>query len=622
MPFLWVLEHPHKDRPFTLSRYTTTAWSPVAWNSMAATPPYPQHQLPPLHDLDALSFNPNVSGVSTGPEVSSQSTAINTPLLGKSPAPPIDMTTSARKGPMPTSYRPPPPEADNSFLRMSMSTAAPSDWAPSSTWSFHSPPLPPMPAGPALSEAPFQKDAGTDGKKRASQDTFGIKSRRWSPIGSASSDSGHGFLPMTSPPIPTPDSKLTPGRPRQRHRALSMSSASESTEHTAPSAGWDPPAVHRATHKRSETDEAITAHLLDQSAHNKVRIVPRAKSTSPPTNGTPFSTGKGQENDQDRESEASEDRQMEAARRAKARMSKLEQVLGEGAETARVSLMKEKEAMEYLLEKRGPLSAPLVPLMAHQQSRFNTADCVTAPVSPTCSPLVDHSLKDTHLRSNSLDSLSSFQPSIAESKRPLLPQPFNPVTRPSQRQSKHKEPAFLDLAVRNDLSADQRAALLKRARKLEQVLGEPLQSQDIQKHVVDASTAGRSYLTKVSTNDFPSPPASALPSWHARDCEPHVRPAESKPGLARSGSKLARRAKAALGLQAVAEVGDYHVYVERETMVQEAKTGGFGAGGFVVDAGSPDSPLFRDDAVDEVTLRTSRHQISKVRHASARRATY
>lgn len=172
----------------------------------------------------------------------------------------------------------------------------------------------------------------------------------------------------------------TSSRPKAR-RPVSMSSASDSTFSGAgqrlaglgistprerirvgrsniSGANFPSPTLRRRTHKSPESEAEITAHLMKASGKDDSRIVPRlgeafqptilhkSKPPSPtkfaPSVGTPL-VGKVRE-----EGSVFGDSSDEGARTrvTGARTSKLDQILGEGAEKARLVMELEKRAIE------------------------------------------------------------------------------------------------------------------------------------------------------------------------------------------------------------------------------------------------------------------------------------
>lgn len=110
-------------------------------------------------------------------------------------------------------------------------------------------------------------------------------------------------------------------------------------------------------------------------------------------------------------------------------------------------------------------------------------------------------------RAGSLDSLSSLHPSLNDSIStltnllPAVPPRSTPTT----------------LSTTKDLNATQRAQLLRRARKLEQVLGETLREAQVGEHIVEPAATG----TTVDRHAWPEAAvAVAVPEWDKEDVVP------------------------------------------------------------------------------------------------------
>lgn len=236
-------------------------------------------------------------------------------------------------------------------------------------------------------------------------------------------------------------------------------------------------------------------------------------------------------------------------------------------------------------------------------------------------------------RSRSIDSLS-INPSLTDSVTGLL-LPANTVgTRlPSVQPS--SLPA--DLVAKNNLNSAQRAVLLRRARKLEQMLGQSLDERSIERLLIDPIHAPRTITTHAAEEGWPSTPGGSeqRAEWQQDDCVPRKGKQADMPGLGRSGSVLAKRARAALGLDTKSKAGprgDLAVYVSREMRVSETSVPGIkpirnSLSSPVVSTlrqypsvQSPTTPRSIMDDVsddemdeDEVLRRTRRMQLAKVR---------
>jgi len=131
--------------------------------------------------------------------------------------------------------------------------------------------------------------------------------------------------------------------------------------------------------------------------------------------------------------------------------------------------------------------------------------------------------------------------------------------------------------ARNDLDPEQRAILLRRAKKLEQLLGEALDERSIERLLIDPIHASRTVTTRLAETDeaWPDSPTGTMrrggkEEWTKEDVVPRKGKAVDPPsnGLVRSGSILARTARAALGMGGEKK-NDLAVYVSREIRVSE-----------------------------------------------------
>lgn len=292
---------------------------------------------------------------------------------------------------------------------------------------------------------------------------------------------------------------------------------------------------------------------------------------------------------------------------------------------------------------------------------------MTVPSTPTTpSRLYDHSehlatYSPTHGRSGSLDSLPSLHPSLSESVTTLsrlLPSssPVPPVPslpRPNTRTSLPPLPPLPPLPARNDLLPEQRAVLLRRARKIEQVLGEPLPESQVERLVVDPSHASTTVVTSIN-HEWPETPSprGKVPEWDQEDCVPRTvrrgpegmatamamstSNANSGSGvlgggnLVRSGSVFAKKAKKALRRDRKDdESSDLKVYVAREMRVVETTVRGGSSEAARpginrqewLDPASPTGPMSPSSPTDTLdqrseeedrARRTRRQQLAKV----------
>lgn len=114
------------------------------------------------------------------------------------------------------------------------------------------------------------------------------------------------------------------------------------------------------------------------------------------------------------------------------------------------------------------------------------------------------------------------------------------------------------------LDREQKALLLRRNRKLEQVLGESLQESEVGQFVVEPSVGGTTVLTRVM-DEWPE---ARGPEWARDDCVPQITETayETATGLQRKQSKVKRSITA---LRTLRPSPDVQVYVSRETSVTE-----------------------------------------------------
>lgn len=228
-----------------------------------------------------------------------------------------------------------------------------------------------------------------DGGKRESAGTFGSRQRRWSEANSG----GHGVggqeesTPRLGQSFWDDEEEGSSKSPSTglRRRPRSVSSASDSTPsasvsgaevssaqlHRANSqagSGYFPsPTQRKVSHKKPESEREITAHLIKTSARNDLRIVPRSRppplglslsggimSPAPPSSGTPLKGGGVRDESiygDSGESDLGLGGGPSLVRVASKRTTgKLDQMLGEGAETARVLMEFERRAIESAVQ--------------------------------------------------------------------------------------------------------------------------------------------------------------------------------------------------------------------------------------------------------------------------------
>ncbi|KAL7422428.1 hypothetical protein Q5752_003076 [Cryptotrichosporon argae] len=518
------------------------------------------------------------------------------------------------------STRAPAPPVHTSFMRWSQLTGSvdnASVVSPPSSWSFH---------------------GDADVAKRSSHGTFGRPARRWSAAPSSASgrDGENPFADACDGRRPASDDEAeSPRRPGRKPRPVSLSSASTGSgapdpplvalAHTSSAGHFPSPTMRKPTHNSPETDSAIDTHLLRSSSLDAARIVPRARAlppglapkTAPPSSGTPLRAGGVKEEATDSSgSDFGGPRVVPNTAHAR-KNSKLDQVLGDGAETARVLLEFERRVVDKALQS--PVSPLPPPARGHKSSTSQPLRMVTPP------PAEPISLPLQRARSSSLDSLPSLHPSLTESTHtlarllPPAPPPaamLPPIPHISPIRLPRMPPA---ISSKNELTADQKARLVRRTRKLEQVLGETLHEATVERFVIEPSTMTQTVLTRVESDDaaWPATPAAAAPEWVKADCVPRRSKEDDAAKLDRSASKIARKAKAALGVARHASKtdDDIKVYVAREMRVSETTVAMKPA----ALAASPMSPAESveqewgvDEAEDEGSRRTRRMQLTKL----------
>lgn len=263
-----------------------------------------------------------------------------------------------------------------------------------------------------------------------------------------------------------------------------------------------------------------------------------------------------------------------------------------------------------------------------------TAPIQNAPQIPTSSPgqsgLFDSLKSKTHPRSDSINSAQSIHPSVAESTNTesrLIPPAYAYRSLPPiQVKGRGSRPVPLEITSRNDLPRDQRAMLVKRTRKLEQILGQPLDETQIERLIIQPSTAIRTVTTEVTNDTWPDSPLqrSRVPEWAREDCVPRIIRGEGSPEGSRSISSVITRARAALGLakRADGDETNLEVYVRREMRVSETAARGVAPqqNPSLASPNTPTSPadqyesewLDEPENEDEATRRARRHQLAKV----------
>ncbi|WVO14466.1 hypothetical protein L204_102101 [Cryptococcus depauperatus] len=288
------------------------------------------------------------------------------------------------------------------------------------------------------------------------------------------------------------------------------------------------------------------------------------------------------------------------------RKSKVDQMLGEGAEYARATMEMDKASLYGTFERRmGPVppprknrahpsanSSPISRAGKMASLRSNTVANAEMLVLPTEKALNLSSPQHVYRRSASIDSLPSIHPSLSESintlngeRRPLLTNSLPPFPVPSRlatqdppSRTSFSTPPVHDSSETSNLTSAERTMLLRRARKLEYLLGTSLPESQISQHVVNPLSAVRVYDTKVD-NAWPDHGLEwrkhDVPVWEREDClVERASVTDENVGLdmddaSTKGKKLAQKALAALNLSIKPEGEDLKVYVSRQMRVTE-----------------------------------------------------
>ena len=280
----------------------------------------------------------------------------------------VSMASSDR-----TSVRRPNVPVDKSFLRMTTTTGVSSDWGPSSHTDK-----------PPSGTSDADDEHRTIEMNRASAVSTGMfgRPRRWSTIGSVKGSSsnrdtidpfanareaGESFL-SDEEEADTP-SLSSGARRRRRHASLSSSSTSG---YLGPIAGpvlqaqhangiFPIPTRKRTSLNQPKSDAAITSHLLKSASLNERRVNPSsgdkptlapAITLAPPSLGTPLIGGVREERGVEDSSDG--DVAMMAKKRAQRQgrtMSKVDQVLGQGAQIASEIWETERRTLKDAIEK-------------------------------------------------------------------------------------------------------------------------------------------------------------------------------------------------------------------------------------------------------------------------------
>jgi hypothetical protein len=177
--------------------------------------------------------------------------------------------------------------------------------------------------------------------------------------------------------------------------------------------------------------------------------------------------------------------------------------------------------------------------------------------------------------------------------------------------------------ARNDLTPEQRAMLIRRTRKIEHLLGEPLGEINVGQHVVRPSTASSIRHTSFEDMWDLSPTSASgmrIPEYDRPDCRPRIVKASEKPPVssAKKGTSVAQKAMAALGLgDSKKEEEDLRVYVSREQTVTETVQRNYRAEKISRNRGqevpcSPEEDDWDDEEGGDSARRVRRQQVAKV----------
>ena len=179
------------------------------------------------------------------------------------------------------------------------------------------------------------------------------------------------------------------------------------------------------------------------------------------------------------------------------------------------------------------------------------------------------------------------------------------------------------LSCKTDLPADQKAVLVKRTRKLEKVLGEPLPENTVEKFVVEPSMGATTTITRIEEGPWPRPHTEFIPEWLREDCVPQRASRPASMMTAQEGqSRSSRIARVLLGDPAPPVPTDLRVYVSRERHVAESREGEMKERQradrleriMVAPQPVPTSPVLSEPETspEDVSRRTRRMQLTKV----------
>ncbi|OXG38404.1 hypothetical protein C359_04403 [Cryptococcus neoformans Bt120] len=462
-----------------------------------------------------------------------------------------------------------------------------------------------------LQPRPMPQDIPEKDHKRSSAGTFGTKNGEYPPIYSITSSNAP---PERHIPSNVFDTPRATNQTKRRSLSYSPTSRSTSPQKFSTSKTVDDTATvamrlamgttspdDRAGQRETESESQIEDYLRRQSKGNQRRIAPASSSA-----GFRFESTTDLDNDLEDEMKTS---------KKEFRKSKVDQMLGEGAEYARMTMEMNRKSVRKALEgtvkqTTGPVppprthkhcpSAPANSLHTSSPTKsinsvrkgFTYAEALVSPVTTTNFPTSHfHSL--SLRKSASIDSLPSLHPSLTDSvnleRRPLLKQPLPPLPtqhRPTQSTitiSRPSLPPFPSvnqaLSTSSTLTSSQRTILIRRTRKLEALLGETLSESQISQHVVDPLNSVKEFDTQMKEGWPDSPPAGwgkRVPEWEREDClVQRVKGENGEEGGEGKAKSLAQKTLAALNLTSKKPEGDdLKVYVSRQMRVTETVTYG------------------------------------------------
>ncbi|WVQ95061.1 hypothetical protein IAU59_002153 [Kwoniella sp. CBS 9459] len=499
-----------------------------------------------------------------------------------------------------------------------------------------------------------------DAERRSSAGTFGPSHTRQSGTSRSGDIDRYPYRFNTNPFASPPRSDISNNRPGGRLRPLSMSSAGGESNHTGSAysgRALDDTAIAarkaigvypaKGIHRNPEPEAAIEDYLKKQSEANMRRIAP--SDTVPSRLGAAIEL----------------DGEWTTARRK-------ERVLGAGAESSKILLgmgmrsqqtevpsstglppplraHKPSASVPAVTTPTSPTSRQQLPIDAHNRShtvpyhplhgRF--VDALVSPTSPnhyfTGHPQSHgYGHSHSHLRSASIDSLPSLHPSLSESINtlsnliPISPAKADPRVHAASSNHKALSPE-VDIKARNDLTPEQRAILLRRTRKLEQMLGEAIPEAQIGKLVVDPhhhTSTFAPHSASIRDGGWPVTPSRHFSQRRAPGSRPDGNLGgspedDASPPLERERSKssLADKARAALGFDRQGRRAEEDPYWNAASQTTPSPPDIFAPKRAVGSA--PDTPAtftststasggWVDDDADESVRRNRRQQLAKL----------